>query len=430
MSFKHTIKVANPSSDERSDYVEVDLESAGVPPDLYDKTLRLVRNWRTGSSEEAFQIDYPFGREAGYRTLTFFSRNTPPGDTDYTRHTAEFSLEAGNPHNFADSVNPHLLRVEHYPTPGVGEVPWNPEKRYVGVKLLNGGAPTQQDQVSSDGLQVYFSLVPRPEVNAPLNYSGAATSVLHHRAWRGGPPEALAPVLFRPHSAEKRWGQLTHIDMAALPWERRSYQLESMLGEPGKESDYTLVWSNTGPLRATVTLKSKPIHVRYGGMPFFQPNERELTCHLYRIISVYPNQEFYTEKLILRPDEQRGAGKDRISIAFRAYYCSHLDYPAGFPLTLARFEDTPDYFCVWRSFAGQHRGYAFASEMHVRELRVTGSQISWRLARGHEHRCVHLFPFHGYPEEGFDPFHEVGHAWYEWLYKPLLAIPPNRYVPS
>jgi hypothetical protein len=430
MPFKHTIKVANPSPYERSDYVEVDLESAGVPPDLDGTTLRLVREWPAGPSEEAFQIDYPFGRKAGYRILTLFSRNTPPGDRDYGSHTAEFSLEEGSPHYSADWVKPHLLRVEHYPSQGVGEDSWKPGKRYVGVKLFNGGAPTRQDQVSFDGLQVYFSLVPGSEVSAQVNYCGAATSVLHHRAWRGGTPEALAPVLFRPHSPEKRWGQLTHIDLAALPWERRSYQLESMLGQPGKEPEYALVWSNTGPLRATVTLKSNPLHVRYVGLPFFQPSERELTCHLYRVISVYPNKELYTEQLILRPDEQAGAGKDRISLAFRAYYCSYVDYPEGVRLLSARLEDVPDYFSVWRSFGGVHHGYAFASDMPVREFRVTGSQIRWRLDRGHEHRCVHLFPFHGYSEEGFDPFHEVGHAWYEWLFKPLLAIPPNRYVPS
>jgi hypothetical protein len=34
MPFKHTIKVGNASPYERSDYVEVDLESAGVPTGL------------------------------------------------------------------------------------------------------------------------------------------------------------------------------------------------------------------------------------------------------------------------------------------------------------------------------------------------------------------------------------------------------------
>jgi hypothetical protein len=429
---QYAIKIANPSPYERSDYVEVDLESVGVKSGLDSRTLCLSRVWPTGPVEEAFQIDYPFGRGADYRILTLFSRNTPQGDAGYERHTAEFLLEERAPRDFADCVDPNLLKVGHYLTPGVEDGAWSPGKRYVGVKLYNGGAPKEQNHVSADGLQVYVSLVPRPEINAPINYSGAATSVLHHRVWRGGSaPEALVPVLFRPHPSEKRWGQLTHIDIAPLPWERKPYQLESMLGEPGKEPEYTLVWSNAGPLRATATLKSHPIHLRFDGNPFFQPGKRELTCHLYRIVSVYPGKEFYTEQLILRPDEGAGLGKNRISLPFRAYFCSYVDYPEqlwGARPHLARFEDIPDYFCLWSSYAEQHRGYAFASEAHVRALSVRGPHIRWRLDRGHEHRCLHLFPFHGYSEGGFDPYHEIGHMWYEWVYKPLLSLPLNRYV--
>src|SRR5271157_368129 len=94
------IAVANPSPYERSDFVEIDdLNALGVPPELDDGNLRLIRRWSGGSTEEvAFQIDYPFGTKAGYRTLTFFSRNTPPGDPDYRQPTAQFSLEEGTPH--------------------------------------------------------------------------------------------------------------------------------------------------------------------------------------------------------------------------------------------------------------------------------------------------------------------------------------------
>ena len=83
--FKCAIKVANPSPYERSDFVEIDdLNALGVPPELGDGNLRLIRQWPGGATDEVgFQTDYPFGREAGYRTLTFFSRNTSPGDPDY-----------------------------------------------------------------------------------------------------------------------------------------------------------------------------------------------------------------------------------------------------------------------------------------------------------------------------------------------------------
>lgn len=426
MALERTISVANPSPYERSDFVEVDLEAVGLPVNLDERTLRVFRKWRGRELQEIpFQIDYPFGRGIRRRILTLFSQNTPPGDPDYKTPTAEFLLQEGSRRDFSNSANGHVLKIEHYSALGVGETAWDSAKRIIGVKLFNGGSPTTREQIQSDGLQIYFSLVPRPEITAPINYSGAAPSILHHRAWKEtDAPEVLAP--YRTHPPEKRWGQLTHVDVSALPWERRSYQLISLLGEPGKEPEYELVWSNAGPLRATIALKSAAIHLEFGGSPYFQPDKRELICHLYRVISLYPHQEYYTEQLILRPE---GAPeRDRISLAFRAYYSSYLDFTDDVDHFLARFEDIPDYFAIWKSFTSQHRGYAFASDTHVRDVRSTVTKTRWRLDRSHEHRCVHMFLLHGFHEERFDRFHEIGHSWYERLLKPLRALPLNRYV--
>lgn len=434
MPFDHIIiKVANPSRYERSDYVEIgDLSALGLPSTVDEGNLRLIRQWPGGSRQDvAFQIDYPFGREARYRSLTFFSSNTPPGDADYTYDTAQFSLEEGTPQDFSCAVNPTLLRVEHYSAPGVHQDTWDPGANVIGVELSNGIAPPEEHRKELSGLQMHFNLVPRPETTSPFNYSGAATSILHHRAWSmTEAADALAPHYpWRPHSPQKCWGQLSALEFYPFPWERRYYQSESLLGQPGNEPRYTLVWSKTGPWRATVTLKSEPFQVQYSGKPFFKPDMKELTCCLYRIISMYPNKEFYTEQLIVRPEGEGLESSDRISLAFRAHYYSYLDYPEHVDLEVARFELVPDYFAVWKSFATHHRGYGFASDSHVRALQVTPPEIRWRLQLGHEHRCVHLFPFHGYPEEGFAPFHEIGHTgWYERLFKPLQALPINRYV--
>jgi hypothetical protein len=241
-----------------------------------------------------------------------------------------------------------------------------------------------------------------------------------------GAGEALAP--YEP-SPPKRWGQLTHVDFYPLPWERQYFQTVTLAGQPGQEPRYTLVWSKTGPLRATVTLKSEPIQVLYGGEPFFKPNKKELTCHLYRVISMYPSREFYTEQLIVRPEGEGLDPSRRISLAFRAHYYSYLGYPEYVPHESARFEHIPDYFAVWKSFSFHHRGYAFASDSHVRALDITPSELRWQLQLGHEYRCVHLFPFHCWPEEDFSLFHEVGHTgWYERLLKPLQVLPLDRYV--
>jgi hypothetical protein len=443
MPFQRIIEIANPSDYERNDYVEVDLESLNVPSDLDGTTLRLSRRWPGGSCEEVpYQIDYPFGKDAHYRVLTFFSRATPLGDPDYKYHTAEFLLEEGKPGDWSASVRRDKLWIEHYSEPGVYERDWPAGQRITGVKLGNGGPfkPDNHTVPEYSGLQVYFSLVPRPEFNSPTNYAGAATNILHHRAYkRTTAGEFLAATdLDWPTAPEKCWGQLTHIDFYTLPWERRWYQSHSLLGQPGQEPEYTLAWSQSGPLRATVTLKSQPIHVQYVGSPFFQPDNKEVTCCLYRIISLYAEKEFYTERLTVRAEGEGVPQHERVSLAFRAHYHSFVDYPAEVPPLLNRLEHIPDYFAVWRDFCAEHRGYAFAADSHIRTIQVEGSVINWRLQLGHDHYTVHFFPFHCLGD-GHQPFsggswpidrlHEVGHAaWYEVCYKPLQAIPLNRYL--
>jgi len=440
VAFQTILKVCNPSPYQRSDYVEVDdLKALKVPSGLDDRHLRLLRLWHDGSREEIpFQVDYPFGKKVGYRSLTFFSRDTPPCDLDYRHHSAEFFLEEANPRDFGGTVDSEALKVEHCSVPGKFHRNWDPTAQISGVELSNGIAPTEAGFAGKSGLRVYFSLVPRPEPASPFNYAGAATSVLHYRSWQSGGADMLAPYdLIRPHSPRKCWGQVTTLDFYPLPWERRFYQSYSLLRPDSTEPRYSLAWSRSGPLRATVTLKSEPFHVQYGGGPFLKPEKAELPCYLYRILSLYMEKEFYTEQLIVRPELGLLDPGDRISLAFRAHYYSYLDYPDVLDTTVARSEKIPDYFAVWKQTGDAHRGYAFASDSHVRQLEVwpewqnvLPTEIRWRLQLGHEHRCVHLFPFLGaYPHHNFEPYHEIGHTgWYERLLKPLQVLPLNRYV--
>jgi hypothetical protein len=200
---------------------------------------------------------------------------------------------------------------------------------------------------------------------------------------------------------------------------------EPLLEKHGREREYTLVWSNSGPVRASVTLKSEPILLRYVGKPFFQrPDETVLTCYLYRIVSFYPDKEYYTEQLSVQPERFPD-----ISLAFRAHYSAYTDFYEAVRTSLARFESIPDYFAVWKNFAQQYWGYGFAADSHIRNLDVQGSKIQWRLQVGHNHRCVHYFMWHCFPDNQFDAYHQIGHSgWYESVFKPLQSLPLNRYV--
>ena len=114
MPFQHEFKVANPSSYPRDDYVEVDMETLGVPASLNEKSLKLSRV--TGHKEHQrleeipFQIDSVLGANSPKRVLTFLSTATPPGADDYTGpETATFKLEEGTPKDFSSAADERPL---------------------------------------------------------------------------------------------------------------------------------------------------------------------------------------------------------------------------------------------------------------------------------------------------------------------------------
>ena len=404
-----TIDVSNPSPYERSDHVQVELEKLGVDPSFNEEHLKLSRKNKDGSlTEVPYQIDYPEGKEPLRGILSFRSERTPPGLDDYSQTGATFLLEKGAPTLFR---GPGELSVWHYYELAAGGEPpdgfnekWDKIRKAYGVKLRN------------DSFDFYVSLVPHPRFPTTVDYTGSVTNVRHHEAeWRTGAGEVLCPWGQCP---DKRWGQLTRLEFFPLPWESEESRSLSLLGQ-----GYELVWSRSGPIRAMVALKSQPFTIRYDGAPFFKPSQVEVRCNLYRVLSVYPKEACYVEELFVL------AG-DGTSISFRPYFLSVVHHPEAVQITCARFEHIPDYFAVWKHFAGLHFGYGFAADSHARGLETKGNQIVWRLGLSHRATSVHAFMFHGWGER-VDPFHWIGHhGWYEKVYKPLRTFPlQHGYAP-
>jgi len=398
-----TIDVSNPSPYERSDYVQVDLEELGVCPSFNENNLKLSRKNQDGSlTEVPYQIDYPEAKEPRRGIFSFRSERTPPGPDDYSRTGATFQLEEGTPAAFN---KPDSLYVGHYYDPATGEEPpdgfnrrWDKTRKKVyGVKLFN------------DSFDFYMSLVPHPRFTTAIDYTGSVTNVCDYEArWRKGGGEMLCPW---GECADKRWGQLTRLVFFPLPWELDGFRSLSLLGQ-----EYQLVWSRSGPIRAVVALKSQPLTIRYEGASFFKPSQLDVRCNLYRVVSVYPREACYLEELFVQTE-------DGVSLSFRPHYLSVVHHPEAVQIACARFEHIPDYFAVWKHFAGLNFGYGFAADSHARELETRGHEITWRLALSHRATSVHSFMFHGWGER-VDPFHWIGHhGWYEKVFKPLRTVP-------
>lgn len=408
-TYQRTFDVANPSPYERSDYVQIDLNKLKVPPSLDEDALTLYRlNNDDRQQEIPFQIDYPFGRENGSRIITFLSSKTPPGRENYTEKTATFQLLEEKP---TQADTPSDLEVRHfYEAPQLeeaedGVMEWDPDRRVKGVKLFNST------------LKIYFKLIP---VLPPtgLSYVGSATSVeMPLVKLFTGEAEMLSPYWEDP---EKLWGQVYKLVFYPLPWEHKWFHRFDL-----RNQEYELVWSKNGPVRAIVSLKSAPLTIPYDGSPFFGDTKVvEVKAHLYRVIYVYSGQRpYYTEELFVLTD------REHKFLSFRPYYFSKIS-PAKVPPELKWFAHIPDYFALWKYFGLHHRGYGFATDVHVRWVRTKEDELHWSLPLNRNCRCIHYFMFQPSPQ--FDYFHEIGHSgWYERVFKPLrpydfsLRFPPH-----
>ena len=262
------IEVANPSPYQRSDYVEVDLESLGVDSNLDEKSLRLFRKNDSMLEEIPFQIDHLLGKYFPKRILTFLAEHTPSRKEDYSEVSASFLLKIATPEKSSTPKKTDLLNVDYYYDPadaskGDNEEDgfnseWDSSRSVYGVKLRN------------DSLEVFFSLIPHPLHNTGIDFSGAATSVLLQKAPRGNPlnpdnmlfPFNILPPFVVP--VDTRWGQLTKLVFFPTPWHVEFFYERSL-----QETKYKLIYANSGLMRAMITLQSEPFTISYIGKPFF-----------------------------------------------------------------------------------------------------------------------------------------------------------------
>ena len=408
------IKVANPSPYERSDYVEVDLESCGVPPSLDENSLRLFRKDNESEREISYQIDWIFGKNFPKRILTFLSANTPSRKDDYSEASTTYLLEKGKPEKFSNSMTQSLLNIDYYydpPDPSKGDLKkdgfnkkWDPTRKICGVKLRNGI------------LETYVSLVPFPRLYKGTDCSGSITSVLLRKNPSfidpSNPDNMLSPF---KDCVEKRWGQVTKLVFNPSPWSIDRFHEESLLGKK-----YRLLYAHNGLMRDCVTLQSEPFSITFSGNPFFNPKSVEVTYNLYRVFSLYPNKPYYQEKLFVLSEKG-------YPIYFRPYFLSKVHCPPNVVREFARLESIPDYFALWRHFAMLYYGYGFASNTHVRLLDFKENQLEWRSQLNFHHKTIHYFMCYDDLFDGFgkkDLYHVIGHyGWYEQIFKPLRTIP-------
>lgn len=404
--------MVNPCAYARSENVELDLEALGVPPEMGEADLALLRDH--GDEPVNFQIDRPFGADDPARLLTFLAQDVPPGKADYSSGGKEAIYRLVNQRGSAGVLRGSGLSLSHfYSKPKPGE---NADGSPIWDRARSNA--TDGVKVANDKLRVYIRTRRMHSDIAGVSLVGGATSVdVPEIRTNTGDLDLdflAAGSPFHETSTGKMWGQLTHLTFRPPPWQWSApEETVSLLDVP-----YDVVWSNVGPVRAAVSLRSGPISLRYqlgpGG-----PME-VLQCHLFRMFSTYATGPFpyYEEQLFVR------LVKVPSFLWFRPHFVSRLR-PSGISTNVHRFDHIPDYFSTWRHpNRWSHWGFLYGSDVHTRSvcLNRETSELSWALQTTNRARAIHGFLFHCNLPPAFDPTHIVGHCiWYERLWKPLRA---------
>lgn len=419
----HKLLIFNPSRGPRGGYVTV----AWRP--IYERTgfdPASLRLYQEPGRPLIYQIDQVDPDDPSRDTLSFFlSSPAAAGSEHYTRATAEVSVE-GEPGGAAERVGP-------------------PEQRRV-VSLHN------------NRMDVDLNLPPEADGVEGGWYAGSLRSVRleklrrdKHRLEYLDYPRAQWGMA-EGHDPEKRCLQLESVELARADGDDGggdgvAAERVSLFDRP-----YRLVSVCEGPVRKCVTIASPPFE--YGPAPGAPPAR----CELLRVVSLYEDQENVFEELFLKVCAPGGGPADDVpDLRFRARYFTYMGL--GEPV-VCRYDNLPGWFAV--GDLSHQLLFGFACDVNVDSVALPHpgfpereektNTFSWDLRPCKEARCLHLFSRFSSADfpSGAGAYQggageelsrqlvywfesQAGHAWYEQIYKPLvarLAEPGERATPD
>lgn len=378
-----TLTLRNPSDYPRRGPVSVPWkpihDRTGIPPGS------LVLTDQHGT-ELAAQVDPVDPSDPSRARLVFLPyREVEPGAEDYSRACGSVSVHLGTP-----AALPGLQ-------------PWV-DVEPTGFNLRNGV------------LDVYVSY--GADQGRPY-FAGAANSVQLHGL------DVLDGISsyngWENHEPEKRCMQVDRLCLARPAWlGGPPYQYVYLADQP-----YDLVHTSQGPVRATATIASPPFHYDYGD-PVSGRTGR-MVCRFFRVLSVYHAGNCVADELYVRAVPEHGEpGARGTDLVFSARYFAFMNMGLGNRRRMTHHEHIPDWFTISLSQEPPLHGYSFATDVHAKPIATPHPgfpakkphlSYSWELGAGRGASCLHLFQCG--PHQ--DQVDNAGRAWYNHVYKPLLA---------
>lgn len=385
-SYSKSIKISSLSPENLRQYFQIDVNQLGVPDDLEENNLTLYRIINNGKKESIpFQIDcINYNNDVSLKKrILFFCLE----EKNLSSESCELLLTEEKPPKFncpaSLDIKYHFQKKDN--KGNNFSCQWDNEEPLEGVEIFN------------DKLKVYIKLAAHISP-AGKSYAGAITSV-SVPSIEMLCEDILFPYSF-PRDTETHWGQLDKLVIFPAPWENLPPR-EILINN----TNYDLVYTRKGPLRAVATLRSRTFDLYYDGGNVFNGKVVQVKAHLYRMISLYLGEKdpCYMEDLFLLTEKGT-------SLNFRPYFSSQIIPP---PYSYGQLQETHTqrYFSVLLKVGALNLGYSFTTNSFIRFLDIEKGNISWRLSNTtHHFNCIHLFNA-GVIEvsKDFDPLSKIMH---------------------
>lgn len=381
MSFK--LAIYNPSEYQRKGQITVPLQEIPEPMRLSPENWVLRDEW---GNQLPYQIDRIDPQDPCRDTLSFAVQEwISSGPTNYSSASTFVTVEQGVPE----------MRFGNEPCL---EILWGPDGNARGFRLSNRR------------LIVWFNLIPDLENNGQDWYAGSATSVQLDRQ------EILDHFMIdcTSHDPEKRCMQVEQVELWNMS-DRHPTRIK-LFNQP-----YELICHSIGPIRATVTIASKPFNCNYPDPKENKPKPRQLRCRLYRVISLYIGAEYVIEEMFIKAESiNETTAKEVINPFFAVSYYAHINFRPQ--QDLADEERIGRFYVPSCSAVGSPRppypGYGLATDIpHADPIRWGQHRFKWQLGTSQSVKCLHLF-MHG-PSGGH--YDWTGSYWDKYIYRTPIA---------
>ncbi len=270
----------------------------------------------------------------------------------------------------------------------------------------------------SNRMEVWLELNPAPWDPEKDWYAGSVSSVwLDKLEMLDAYKDAI-----RITDYERRCMLINRLQIQPRDRKAELYEQPELIKEP-----YELVSRSSGPVRASVTILSQPVHCGFWELP--DQKEFPVKCRLRRVISLYRDANYIFEELKIIPvSDKRIDDKDIESIRFTIRYFSYIDFGSE----TYRTDNKIKWFTVGTTWPPR-QGYGFASDSRAgKKVKYPHpnypkkgdeeNTFSWDLTTSHSAKCLHLFR-RGDPD---DLQAEIEKAWIEQIRKPLIVKIPER----